>query len=187
MESPGGAGLTSIVVGNRRVRFAAHNGFLLRGWRRGAATTAKFSSRANNRSGLETLRGIFALYLSQFPCMRGGDNDCYVTILLRPRMKLLHRSKGNCRGNRFAGREKFQPRQPTQLRGSTDSSKAMKKSILFLGVSIGVGLAVVSCRNPNESFLRDPHVGCGHRFQRKSSQGQAERLWLRKPLLVASP
>jgi len=113
MESPGGAGLTSIVVGNRRVRFAAHNGFLLRGWRRGTATTAKFSSRGSNRSGLATLRGIFALYLSQFPCMRGGDNNCYVTILLRPRMKLLHRSKGNCRGNRFAGRENFsQGNQP---------------------------------------------------------------------------
>jgi len=71
-------------------------------------------------------------------------------------MKLLHRSKGNCRGNRFAGREKFQPRQPTQFRGSTDSSKAMKKSILCLGAFIGVGLAAVSCRSPSEVFYETP-------------------------------
>jgi hypothetical protein len=64
-------------------------------------------------------------------------------------MKLLHRSKGNCTGNRFAGRQKFQPRQPIQL-GRADSSKQMKKSILILGAFIGIGLAAVSCRGPNE-------------------------------------
>jgi hypothetical protein len=64
-------------------------------------------------------------------------------------MKLLHRSKGNGRGNRFAGREKFQPRQPIQLRRA-DSSKQMKKSILILGASIGIGLAAVGCRNRSE-------------------------------------
>jgi len=32
----------------------------------------------------------------------------------------------------------------------------MKKSILCLGASIGVGLAVVSCRNPNEVFYETP-------------------------------
>ena len=151
MESPGGAGrLISVVVGNRRVRRAAPNGFLLRGWRRGTATTARFSSRASNRSGLETLRGILPCIYRNFPVCEVATTTDTVTILLRPRMKLLHRSKGNCRGNRFAGREKFQPRQPTQLRGRADSSKPMKKSILILGAFIGIGLAAVSCRNPNE-------------------------------------
>src|SRR5262245_33775767 len=71
-------------------------------------------------------------------------------------MKLLHRSKENCRGTRFAGREEFQPKLRTQLRASTDSSKAMKKFILYFGALIGVGLATVSCRNPNEVFYETP-------------------------------
>jgi hypothetical protein len=71
-------------------------------------------------------------------------------------MKLLHRSKENCRGTRFSGREEFQPKPPTQLRASTDSSKAMKKFILYFGVLIGVGLAAVSCRNPREVSYETP-------------------------------
>jgi hypothetical protein len=68
-------------------------------------------------------------------------------------MKLLYRSKGNCRGNRFAGREKF---QPTQLQGRADSSKPMKKSILILGAFIGIGLAAVSCGSPREVSYETP-------------------------------
>jgi len=32
----------------------------------------------------------------------------------------------------------------------------MKKSILVLGASIGIALAAVSCRNPNEVFYEIP-------------------------------
>ena len=35
-------------------------------------------------------------------------------------------------------------------------------------------------RKSQGSFLRNPHLGCGNRFRRKSSQSQAERLWLGK-------
>ena len=34
--------------------------------------------------------------------------------------------------------------------GEDRFTKPMKKSILFLGAFIGIGLAAVSCRNPNE-------------------------------------
>jgi hypothetical protein len=71
-------------------------------------------------------------------------------------MKLLHRSKENCRGTRFTGRQEFQPKPPTQLRASTDSSRAMKKFILYFGALVGVGLAAVSCRSPNEISYETP-------------------------------
>jgi hypothetical protein len=32
----------------------------------------------------------------------------------------------------------------------------MKKSILILGAAIGIGLAAVSCRGPNEVFYETP-------------------------------
>jgi hypothetical protein len=67
IESVGVERLISVVAGNRRARLKAHAGFLLRGWRRGAATTTKFSSRTSNRSGLEILRGIFLSCYRYFP------------------------------------------------------------------------------------------------------------------------
>jgi hypothetical protein len=68
-------------------------------------------------------------------------------------MKLLHRSKGNCRGNRFAGREKFEP-ETHPIAGNADSP--IIKSILVLGASIGIGLAAVSCQSPREVFYETP-------------------------------
>jgi hypothetical protein len=105
---------------------------------------------------LETLRGIFCLVFIA------------ISLYARRRQQLLRNDSVTAADETFAQIErelqrqplrwpgKFQPRQPTQLRGSTDSSKAMKKSILCLGASIGVGLAVVSCRNPNEVSYETP-------------------------------
>lgn len=60
MESPWVVGqLESIVAGNWRVRRRACDRFRRSGRRGGTTTTVRFSSRTSNRSGLETLRGIF--------------------------------------------------------------------------------------------------------------------------------
>jgi hypothetical protein len=42
------------------------------------------------------------------------------------------------------------PRQPTNCGAAPIHQEEMKKSILFLGAAIGIGLAAVSCQNPNE-------------------------------------
>jgi hypothetical protein len=45
---------------------------------------------------------------------------------------------------------KISARATNPIAGRADSSREMKKSILYLGAFIGVGLAAVSCQNPNE-------------------------------------
>jgi len=52
--------------------------------------------------------------------------------------------------------EKIQSGRPTQIAGTADLSKAMKKSVLILGAFIGIGFAAVSCRNPNEVSYEIP-------------------------------
>ena len=75
MESAGTVEcVISIIAGNCRARLDADDRFLRPDWR-GAATTAKFSSRTSNRSGLETLRGIFVSFDVDFPGVWGGRNE----------------------------------------------------------------------------------------------------------------
>jgi hypothetical protein len=177
MESPGGVGrLISIVAGNCRVRLDAHDGFLLPDWRRGAATTARFSSRTSNRSGWEVFRGILPLLRRNFPAHEGGGNDGSVTILLPPRISQLDRfEKGLQRGTALLADENL-AKAANQLRGSADSSRGDEK----IHPSSWCRHWHRPCRRElpesQRSLLRNRHAGRGSRLHRKRSQGQAQRL-----------
>ena len=115
-----------------------------------------------------------------------------ISLYARWRQRLIRNDSVTAADETFAQIERELQRQPLCWPGKISAEatnpiagegrfiKPMKKSILVLGAFIGIGLAAVSCRNPSGSFLRNRPVGCGNRFRRKSSQSQAERLWLGK-------
>ena len=115
-----------------------------------------------------------------------------ISLYARWRQRLIRNDSVTAADETFAQIERELQRQPlcwpgkisakatNPIAGRADSSKAMKKSILILGASIGIGLAAVSCRNPNEVSYETSTSAAATGSGGSRSQSQAERLWLGK-------